>query len=372
MKKFLLSVLTVLFLAASAHASISVQTNKVYGTGNNVTTSFSFPFKIFSASELRVYQIDVNGTEYGPYNLTTDYTVAISTTTEGGFVNFTTAPATGRQTFIKRIEPLTQALVLASEGALPAKQIENQLDKQMMTVIQLNESVSRALQFSQTSNVSGVTFPSPLAGYSIAWNDNGTDLVNKNITGPQGPVGPQGPAGNISGPASSTADNIVTWNATDGTKIKDSGIKIGTGAGNVLQLNSSGMVPSANLPSGIPIETSWSNFTNLSVTGWASGWTGGLYYKKVGSVVFVSFSVNGTSNSSSATVTLPYASAAGMISGGALIYAADNGTAVTTGGGMYMAGGQTTMGLYTNLGVTGTWTASGTKTVYGEFWYEAQ
>ena len=114
MKKFLSFLFLTLALPVFALASISVQTNKIWGSGDGNTTSFTFPFKIFKSSDLKVYQLDANATVYGPYNLTTDYTVAISSTSEGGFVNFTVAPQASWQTFIERVEPLTQALTIST------------------------------------------------------------------------------------------------------------------------------------------------------------------------------------------------------------------------------------------------------------------
>ena len=185
MKKFLLGLLISLFLVSSSFASISNQTNKIFGSGNDVIKEFTFPFKIFNASELQVYLINPAGVAT-LQTLTSQYTVTISTSTEGGHIDFVTAPATGYQTFIKRVEPLTQSLVLASEGALPAKQIENQLDRAMMVNIQNSEAIARSIQLPITTLVSSLTFPDPVASDVIGWNSAGTAL--QNYTGLQGAI----------------------------------------------------------------------------------------------------------------------------------------------------------------------------------------
>ena len=212
MRKFWASLFLFLFLTTSASASISVQTNTIFGSGNGATKIFSFPFKIFKNTDLQVYEISPAGVVTGPMTLTTDYTVAINNSSEGGTVTFTTAPLSGYQTFIKRIEPFTQSLTLATEGPLPAKQIENQLDLTMMTNIQMNEAIARCAQFPVTSTASNIYLPNPVASQYIGWDSTGTYLVNlpssavgtPGQTGPAGPTGATGPAG----PAGTGKDTI--------------------------------------------------------------------------------------------------------------------------------------------------------------------
>jgi len=252
MKKILVGVLAFLLLASVACASISIQTNKIFGSGNGVTKIFSYPFKIFNASELQVYTIASDGTVTGPLTLNSDYSVTISTTSEGGTVIFTTPPVSGSQTLIKRVEPLTQSLVLVSEGALPAKQIENQLDKQMMTVVQLNETVSRCIQQPISSTLGTLYYPEPVANLAVGWDPTGKFLTNVAIAGPTGPtgangsigpagpagaagvngsngsIGPTGPAGpvgngsgDVLGPASNHDLYIPQWNGSNTKTLKD-------------------------------------------------------------------------------------------------------------------------------------------------------
>ena len=178
MKKFWLGLILSLFLATTAFASFSNQTNKVFGSGDGVTQTFSFPFKIFNKTDLQVYEINTSGTVFGPLTLNSDYTVAISSTTEGGTVTFTTAPTVNWQTFIKRVEPLTQSLAIATEGPLPSKQIENQLDRAMMVNIQNAEAISRSVLLPVTTTLSSLAFPNPSANQVLAWDPTGTSLVN--------------------------------------------------------------------------------------------------------------------------------------------------------------------------------------------------
>jgi hypothetical protein len=230
MKKFLIIALLLFspILVINSFASISDQTNKISGTGNGVSTQFNFPFKIFSATDLQVYTIDSDGNTAGPYTLNTDYTVTISRVSEGGYVTFVSPPNTGWIVFIRRAEPLTQSLALATEGPLPAKQIENQLDLQMMLAIQHDEILKRCVQLPVISTLSIPYLPTPQAGYAVGWNALGTGLENINVSAQVGPAGPQGPAGpagsgagDVLGPSTNHDGYIPLWNGLNAKTLKD-------------------------------------------------------------------------------------------------------------------------------------------------------
>jgi len=98
--------------------------------GNAVKTDFDFSFKIFLATDLLVYVETSAGS--GVYDLkdyTVDYTVSFNTAAETGMVIFSVAPADGRDVLINRFVPLTQGSVLPLEGKMPAKVIEDALDR---------------------------------------------------------------------------------------------------------------------------------------------------------------------------------------------------------------------------------------------------
>lgn len=98
--------------------------------GNGVKTDFDFSFKIFLATDLLVYVETSAGS--GVYDLkdyTVDYTVSFNTAAETGTVIFAVAPADGRDVLINRSVPLTQGSVLPIEGKMPAKVVEDALDR---------------------------------------------------------------------------------------------------------------------------------------------------------------------------------------------------------------------------------------------------
>jgi hypothetical protein len=109
-----------------------------------------------------------------------------------------------------------------------------------------------------------------------------------------------------------------------------------------------------------------------SITGWSSFTSGRKHinYKKIGKIVFVSFHLEGTSNATSISFTLPYASVSQYGSfGGALTFTYDNTLAKTTAGRVELSSANGQANCFSDANA-GTWTASGTKIVTGSFWYQ--
>lgn len=113
----------------------------------------------------------------------------------------------------------------------------------------------------------------------------------------------------------------------------------------------------------------WTDYSaTATITGWASFTTQSIKYKRVGKTVFVEFYLDGVSNNAAATFTLPYAKGSGAATVG-IISVRDNGGSFAVGV-LTLLGGASTVNLYASAAGAG-WTASGTKTVRGQFWYEA-
>ena len=342
MKKFLSVLFLTLALPIFALASISVQTNKIWGSGDGNTTSFTFPFKIFKSSDLKVYQLDSNSTVYGPYNLTTDYTVAISSTSEGGFVNFTVAPQASWQTFIERVEPLTQALTISTEGPLPAKQIENQLDLQMMAVQQINESAGRAVQLPVTTNITNNILPTPMAGYAIGWDSTGQNLSNVATTGTAIPV---------------PIPNTYLFSDTDGTLVNNSDNKLAT-------QKAIKTYADTKLKNETPLD-----YSNTStIVGWVNYSSKKIYTTKIGKRVFVDFYLSGVSNNTATTFTVSDAANVNMDT--LNTYLSQDNASTFTITPVKISSNSTNVICYTSG--FGNWTASGIKQAIGQISYESQ
>jgi len=109
-----------------------------------------------------------------------------------------------------------------------------------------------------------------------------------------------------------------------------------------------------------------------STTGWAATPTVNVQYIQIGIVVILTFSITGTSNATTATLTLPIAAAnfTNIYYESTLALTSDTGVNYSTPGKTFVAPGtsNTTCNFYkdeTGLG----WTASGTKAVRGTLIY---
>jgi hypothetical protein len=125
------------FMTPEARATVTVETLRVFATGNGVTTEFPFTFKYFDSSEVLVYKdgvLQVSG-----------YTVTASADGDGGTVTFTTAPAADVQVLVTRLLDLTQETAIPSVDRLPRGTLENAYDKAVMLAQQVDEQVDRAL-----------------------------------------------------------------------------------------------------------------------------------------------------------------------------------------------------------------------------------
>jgi hypothetical protein len=105
-----------------------------------------------------------------------------------------------------------------------------------------------------------------------------------------------------------------------------------------------------------------------TIVGWSSYTTKVLSYTRVGKLVMVQIRLEGTSNSATTTVTLPFPVATGLDQFG-LIYAVDNG-GTPVAGKLQVTGSILYLSPALNAAYTG-WTASGAKTVRGQFFYFA-
>lgn len=124
--------------------TLSTTAARTSAAGNGVTTSFAFAFKIWAASNLKVYLRDNTTLADTLQTLSTDYTVDIVSFPNTGNVVFNVAPASGKTVVIVRDMPLVQELDLIASGAFPAESVELQLDKLAAEIQTLRDMISRA------------------------------------------------------------------------------------------------------------------------------------------------------------------------------------------------------------------------------------
>jgi len=110
----------------------------------------------------------------------------------------------------------------------------------------------------------------------------------------------------------------------------------------------------------------WTDYSGTStIDGWSSYTTKEIEYKKIGDMVFVSFRIVGTSDETFATFTLPHAEAQSGNPINTILTQDDSTWAIG-----YISVGGSTATCYQDS-ASGGFTASGTKGIYGQFFYEA-
>jgi hypothetical protein len=100
-------------------------------TGNGVTTSYPYQFRIYEASDLVVTRADTDGNE-ATLVLNTDYTVTGVGKYAGGNVVLTSPLASGYRLAIERAIPATQETDLRNQGAYFAETHEDVFDRLAM------------------------------------------------------------------------------------------------------------------------------------------------------------------------------------------------------------------------------------------------
>ncbi len=136
--------------------TISSETRKAGPyTGNGLTTSFSFAFKVFTAADLLVVRTDLALFET-TLVLNTDYTVTLNSNQDsnpGGTVVLPGALTTGFLLTLSSQVGALQATDLTNQGGFYPSVLNTALDKLTILVQQLKEQVGRAVKTDISSSV---------------------------------------------------------------------------------------------------------------------------------------------------------------------------------------------------------------------------
>ena len=130
--------------------TISSETRKAGPfSGNNVTTTFPFTFKVFAETDVLVVKTD-EATEIETVLVNiTDYTVSLNAdqnTSPGGSVTLPAALATGYLLTLSSSVPLLQAVDLTNTGGFYPAVINQALDRLTVFAQQLENAASRAVK----------------------------------------------------------------------------------------------------------------------------------------------------------------------------------------------------------------------------------
>ncbi|MEH3936676.1 glycosyl hydrolase family 28-related protein [Escherichia coli] len=125
--------------------TVSTEVDHNEYTGNGVTTSFPYTFRVFKESDLVVQVIDLDE-NITVLALDTDYTVTGAGGYNGGNVILSKALANGYQISISRELPVTQETDLRNQGKFFAEVHEDAFDKLTMLIQQVRSWFSLALR----------------------------------------------------------------------------------------------------------------------------------------------------------------------------------------------------------------------------------
>ena len=153
--------------------SIQNQDTSTSFTSDGSTTVYTFSFKVFEESDLRLVVVDDLDGE-SELELETDYTVSLNEG-EGGSVTLNTALTLGYELYIFRNTAIENDLEI-TQNYVNLKQLENKLD--MLTVIsqEQNEFNNRSIKLNEKSNLSNIELKEPVFGKYLKFD------VDRNIT----------------------------------------------------------------------------------------------------------------------------------------------------------------------------------------------
>lgn len=125
--------------------TVSTEVDHNEYTGNGITTTFPYTFRIFKKSDLVVQVVDLNE-DITILTLDTDYTVTGAGGYVGGNVILASALTNGYQISISRELPVTQETDLRNQGKFFAEVHEDAFDKLTMLIQQVRSWFSLALR----------------------------------------------------------------------------------------------------------------------------------------------------------------------------------------------------------------------------------
>jgi len=397
---------------------------KIY-QGDGYSTSFSFPYNVYLATDLAVYETVVATSNTTQLTLNTNYSITLTaisgvtgaytaTINLAGGSSPAGALAVGTQLTILRSLPLTQLINISDYSATPAATWNQAFDRQTILVQQMQEQLNRAILGPITSTNTSY-FPGPSPGTIIGWDSSGNlaNLVNPSLTaqwslsagniyyntGNVG-IGTVSPTqtltvsggtilGTASGAVGFTNNSVNGFTDLVGGTPKDLRIQGGASGNTILNVNAGNVgigtpTPAtildvngaitvrgqATFTGGDVYTNAWADYSASStIVGWTSISTKWINVSNLGKRVFVSFYITGTSNSTSTSFTLPYTCGSPNQYGNLISYL-DNG-AQTLGQVYPFMGSGGAILTFVILASSTPWTNSGTKTIQGNFSYQS-
>ncbi len=179
--------------------------------GDDSTTAFPTEFKFLNDDHVRVVLRAADGTETLWFK-DTNYTISGAGDPGGGTVTATVAPATGETLVIRPSIPSVQETALPLGGAFSSTAVETMSDLTTLRDQQIEEALSRAVKFKETTALADIEFPEAEAGV-----DNVKDITAGRIIYPGAEGGPPVVAEWLSG--KEAEDATITFATPDGNLI---------------------------------------------------------------------------------------------------------------------------------------------------------
>lgn len=158
--------------------TVSSEQSAISYSGDGVTIDFAVPIYFLQASDLRVSEVNQDGTET-LLVLNTDYTVSGAGNEAGGFVSLLGDPTPiGKDLVIDRDPPATQETSYQANDPFPAEEHEKALDKLTMLVQRLRRTFFNAIHFPLSDSTDG-TLPkkSERAGMMLGFDALGQPIM---------------------------------------------------------------------------------------------------------------------------------------------------------------------------------------------------
>lgn len=185
--------------------TISTTASYIDAPGNGVATTFTFPFKIFQASDLIVGFV-VGG---GYAQQTSGFTVNNVDNNGGGSVTFTTPPPLGTTVDLRTFTPQTQGTEFANLGSyLPESTTEavDRLTRMVQDLYRLVYTFGVHGPDQETTPWTQLPAAANRAGYYLGFDSNGLPTL---LAGTGGGGGGGGGSGPISAPAFLPTSNTI-------------------------------------------------------------------------------------------------------------------------------------------------------------------
>lgn len=155
------------------HIKIGDISPRVQYTGDGAQAVFTYPFPIFADVDIKVY---LDGTLQ---SLTTHYTVSGAGSDSGGTVTFVTTPSVSSTVTLVRSLVVKRESDFQESGEFRAKVINDELDKIIAMIQEIDDELGRGLFLSTTDTANTLTLPTVASRASkyLAFDGSGDPIA---------------------------------------------------------------------------------------------------------------------------------------------------------------------------------------------------